>query len=86
MTNYKDLEIKIYNVVETDDTTEGTQICVNSFTTLEKATIYINEIIAGLKDEFKDHLNDVDTDNQTYFNVDSESYYVGISLQLTDLQ
>ena len=77
---------KIYNVVETDDTTEGTQICVNSFTTMKKATTYISEIFADLKNKYKDYLSVVDTDNQTYFNVDVDSYYTSIILQLTYLE
>lgn len=72
--------MKIYNVVESYDVDFEQSIDVTAFSTKQKAMDYINSLINENKEQYKNELSDVTTDNQTYFNVDADNYYSSFKL------
>lgn len=72
--------MKVYNVVESYDIDFEQSTDVTAFLTKQKAMDYINSLIKENKEQYKNELSDVTTDNQTYFNVDADNYYSSFKL------
>lgn len=72
--------MKVYNVVESYDIDFEQSTDVTAFSTKQKAMDYINSLIKENKEQYKNELSDVTTDNQTYFNVDADNYYSSFKL------
>lgn len=72
--------MKVYNVVESYDVDFEQSIDVTTFSTKQKAVDYINATISESEEQYKNELSDVSTDNQTYFNVDTDNYYSSFKL------